>query len=104
MDQTDFSTTITFPGERAVVLARGELDLASAPALEAALAGCLRRSCRSIGVEMWGVTFMDCAGLGAVLACRSRAGAAGRAMWVLRPSARVRRLLALTGTERLLAA
>ncbi|HEX7299728.1 MAG TPA: STAS domain-containing protein [Solirubrobacteraceae bacterium] len=79
-----------------VVSVAGELDVATAPALARALAG----ADGEVVVDLKATTFADPSTLGVLLAAR----AARRTMRVDRRSGgAVARLLALTGTDRLLA-
>jgi len=103
MRQTDFSTVITCPEREAMVVVRGELDLATEPPFRAELMGCLTRRYPRIGVDMQAVRFMDCSGLRVLLACRNAALESGATISVRRASRCVRRLLSLTDTEVLLA-
>ncbi|MFD8478273.1 STAS domain-containing protein [Kitasatospora sp. NPDC059673] len=80
----------------------GEIDLDSAPSLGRALATALE-SHREVVLDLSKVTFMDCAGLGALVRARNQADRCG-AHLVLRGAGRcVVRLLRLTGLHRRLA-
>ncbi|MBP0450671.1 STAS domain-containing protein [Kitasatospora sp. RG8] len=85
-----------------VVRARGEIDLHAAPSLRRALSAALA-SHRAVVLDLSEVTFMDCAGLGALVWARNQADRSGRRL-VLRGAGRcVVRLLKLTGLHRRLA-
>lgn len=85
-----------------IVRANGEIDLDTAPALHRALAAALG-SHREVVLDLSEVTFMDCAGLGALVRARNQADRSGRSL-VLRGAGRgVVRLLKLTGLHRRLA-
>ncbi|MEU8517688.1 STAS domain-containing protein [Kitasatospora sp. NPDC048722] len=85
-----------------VVRARGEIDFDTAPSLRRALAAALE-SHREVVLDLSEVTFMDCAGLGALVRARNQADRSGRRL-VLRGAGRcVVRLLKLTGLHRRLA-
>ncbi|MGW3044206.1 STAS domain-containing protein [Kitasatospora sp. NPDC001159] len=82
-----------------VVRANGEIDLDTAPSLRRALAAALE-SHREVVLDLSEVTFMDCAGLGALVQARNQADRRG-ARLVLRGASRcVVRLLKLTGLHR----
>ncbi|MET9611966.1 STAS domain-containing protein [Kitasatospora indigofera] len=82
----------------AVVRARGDIDLDTAPALRHRLEAALREH-RDVVLDLSQVTFMDCAGLGALLDASDRADRDGRHL-VLRPvGPDVLRLLRITGLE-----
>jgi anti-sigma B factor antagonist len=46
---------------------RGELDIGTAPALDEAVSGALDDGCREVVLDLAGTTFIDSAGLGALL-------------------------------------
>lgn len=79
-----------------------ELDLFDASTVEDALRLC-GRARRDIVVDLSQPTFMDCAGLAVLLRARVAAGAHGHRLIVDQVSRPVARLLALTGTDDLLA-
>ncbi|MFJ1790955.1 STAS domain-containing protein [Kitasatospora griseola] len=85
-----------------IVRANGEIDLDTAPALCRALAAALA-SHREVVLDLSEVTFMDCAGLGALVRARNQADRSDRRL-ILRGAGRcVVRLLKLTGLHRRLA-
>lgn len=73
-----------------VVDVEGELDLCAAPQLEDAVAEATRSGPVHVIVHVGGVSFMDAAGLGALVAARDRAERSGTQM----------RLVGLHGTAR----
>ncbi|WP_406195195.1 STAS domain-containing protein [Kitasatospora sp. NBC_01560] len=82
-----------------VVTVSGDLDLDTAPALCGALTTALN-SHREVVLDLSGVEFMDCAGLGALVQAHNQADRVG-ARLVLRGADRsVVRLLGLTGLDR----
>ncbi|MDH6129055.1 STAS domain-containing protein [Kitasatospora sp. GP82] len=85
-----------------VVRAGGEIDLDTAPSLRRALAAALE-SHWEVVLDLSEVTFMDCAGLSALVRARNQADRFG-ARLVLRGAGEcVVRLLKLTGLHRRLA-
>ncbi len=83
-----------------VLVARGEIDAASAPVLRSALEQAKSRD-PIIAVDLAGVTFMDSSGLNVlVLAQRSLDGIGS--VRVTNPSQQVRRLLEMTGLDHLI--
>jgi len=102
-DEQPFAVSVTaVASERSVMRLRGELDLASAPALagiveEQAVAGR-----RFLELELSGVTFCDAAGLGALAAAHVRLKNAGGRLVLRRPSRCLRRLLQLTHLDEVL--
>ncbi|MEU8140053.1 STAS domain-containing protein [Streptodolium elevatio] len=78
-----------------VVKAEGEIDIATADALRDRLIAALNQHA-AVAADMSAVTFIDCAGLRALLAARAFAERHGRHLAVHDPSRPVRRLLAWT--------
>lgn len=76
-----------------VVKAEGEIDLTTADALRLRVLAALATH-RRVAVDLSAVTFMDCAGLRALVAARLHADRSGRRVTLYRPSRPVRRLLA----------
>ena len=83
-----------------VVGVSGEIDIASAPKLREELLGALRRHGARLALDLDGVTFMDCAGINALLAARRHARLEGGWVRVARASRRARKILMLTGLQR----
>jgi anti-sigma B factor antagonist len=80
------------------VRVQGEVDLASAPALKAALAGLLAQGFTRFAVDLSGVRHMDSTGLGVLVGFRRRLEDASRiAIAAARPT--VRAIIELTGLE-----
>jgi anti-anti-sigma factor len=85
--------------EGVLLLVSGELDLATAPQLEAALAAHLRSRPQTVIVDLSRVTFIDCAGLNVLLRARRRARYSQSTVRLGPVSTRVARVLTLTGTD-----
>ncbi|MFD5559265.1 STAS domain-containing protein [Kitasatospora griseola] len=85
-----------------IVRVNGEIDLDTAPALRRALAAALDAH-REVVLDLSEVTFMDCAGLGAVVRARNQADRSGRRLVLRGTSGCVVRLLELAGLQRRLA-
>ena len=82
----------------------GELDMAAAFRMEHEADRLLaRRGADRLVVDLAAVTFVDSAGLGALLAIRDRSRELGIEFALVNPSAPVRRMLELSGTSGLLA-
>ena len=73
-DPTGFSISISDHDGRAVVVTRGELDLATAPELEAAHPGALDGG-QDVVVDLRELEFMDSTGLRVLVAAHARARA-----------------------------
>lgn len=86
-----------WPGTARVAVV-GEVDLATAAALRERLLSVLRdQSPAVLDVDLAGVTFLDCAGLGALVGVRSAVVHTGCRMRVCHPQPIVRRVLEVTG-------
>lgn len=85
-----------------VVTISGEIDIASGHQLMDQLLGVMRRHGARLGLDLTGVTFMDCSGINVLLAVRRRAELEGGWLCVLRASPPVRRVLKLTGLDSVL--
>jgi anti-anti-sigma factor len=88
------------PGVVTVVVT-GEVDLDTAPAVRDEVLRHLHGGV-SVHLDLGDVTFMDSSGLHVLLATTRRAKLVGAELRLVRVSARVQRLLELTGTEAVL--
>lgn len=79
------------------VIITGELDVLSAPALTGEVARHTKEGDRSVVLDLDGVTFIDCTGLSALLACQQGVAAAGGTFSLGALSAAVSRVIELTG-------
>ncbi|NEA23348.1 STAS domain-containing protein [Actinomadura bangladeshensis] len=86
-------------GGHAVVTATGELDLYTAPRLQAALAGLLREQVTRIVVDLSGVEFCDSTGMNVLLSAMKRLKEQGGALELAAPRPAVRRILQVTGLD-----
>jgi anti-sigma B factor antagonist len=84
-----------------IVVVRGELDIATAPLLEAVLDTVVSQRPQRLDVDLAGVTFLDAHALAALNTARRRLTARHATMVLRRPSPIARRVLALTGLDRL---
>ena len=91
-----FSAEVTYRDGAAVVVVRGDVDLATAArfraALDAAVDGCGR-----VEVDFRDTTFMDSTGLAALLGVHKRLGQAREAVVIHDPSPAVRLVLDISG-------
>lgn len=95
---------LTEEGRRTRAALCGEADLDCAPMLRDVLEDNLRLSVEGLDVDLYGLRFLDCSGLNVLLGLRQTAASLGRELRLLRPSAAVTRIVALTGTQAMLAA
>lgn len=96
----DFGVDVVRDGTHEVVVVRGELDIATAPLLRAALDTVQARSPQRVDIDLSGVTFLDAYAMTTLVAARRRLGARGATLVLNRPSQIARRVLELTGFER----
>jgi anti-anti-sigma factor len=75
----------------------GEVDLATVPLFRDRLISALHDHTPVVDVDLAGVSFLDCTGIGALIAARNIAIQAGRQVWVAHPRPATRRLPELTG-------
>lgn len=92
----ELETDLSVEDGRALLRVSGEVDLLTAPRLDAALADGLGAG-RPLTVDLRGVTFIESSGLRSLLEARRRADGAGPVVLVVRPEGVVARLLGLTG-------
>src|SRR4051794_30002583 len=85
--------------DMAVAMCRGELDASCAATLEARLRRALDEGVRDIVVNLRDVTFMDSAGLEALLRSAKHARWRYGHLFVTRPTPQVERLIQLTATD-----
>jgi anti-anti-sigma factor len=97
--EPSFAIAVSRAGDSCSLVVSGELDMATAPRLRAALDAELERDA-SMVVDLASLDFIDMAGLRALLDAAAHAGANGRRFDVLNPSPAVDRLLELTGLGR----
>jgi anti-anti-sigma factor len=95
-DPESFRCVIGADGDTTVVGPCGELDLATAPELDRALAEIGERG-TPVVVDLRGLTFMDSAGVHALTSGAAAAARHGRSFGVVAGVERVQRVLALTG-------
>jgi anti-sigma B factor antagonist len=99
----EFDTEVVARDGVAVVVATGEIDLATSEPFKACLARAVGGD-RPVVVDLCDVTFMGMAGLRAVLAARASLGRSGRPLALAcRPGGAVARAIELSGSGRLLA-
>ena len=93
-----FSVTSDSSAGVVSIVVTGEVDLDTAPAVRDELLRHLHESA-SVALNFGDVTFMDSSGLHVLLATTRRASEVGAELRLGRVSARVQRLLELTGTD-----
>jgi anti-anti-sigma factor len=97
LNQLHLDTIRPAPGTARVTVI-GEVDPATAPALQDRLLTVLHEQTPDVlDVDLAGVTFLDCTGIGALVAARNAAIHAGAQVRVSHPQPSVRRLLDMAG-------
>ncbi|HEU5206183.1 MAG TPA: STAS domain-containing protein [Gaiellaceae bacterium] len=89
----------TLPGGAEAVFVTGELDLATAPRLDEALA---ESTAAVIVVDLSGCTFLDSAGIRALVGTARSLEEAGRGLRLVTVDAGILRLLEITGVDTLI--
>lgn len=84
-------------GAAAGLAVRGEVDMATAPALEDRLDDAIRESTGPFVLDLAGVAFLDSTGLRVLLRARGLLGREDRALAVICPHNPVRRVFELSG-------
>jgi anti-anti-sigma factor len=85
------------PGHRTLILS-GDLDLGSADRLEPLVMRICAEGTRYLGLDLAGLSFMDCSGLEAILAAQRICRDHRTRFMVSQPRGSVRRLFEITGT------
>jgi anti-sigma B factor antagonist len=81
-----------------VIVARGEIDVATSPLLRSELASVLARGPQSVTLDLDGVTFVDSSGLGVLVGALKRLReAGGEHFTVLNAQESVRKVFDITG-------
>jgi anti-anti-sigma factor len=98
-----FEARVERRGESAVVIAEGELDMATSPDLRAALREPAVTEATSVVLDLRAVTFMDSSGLGIIVGQHKRARERGSRFAVAVAGAdNVARILSLSGLDEVL--
>jgi anti-sigma B factor antagonist len=84
-------------GGVAVLVVRGELDVYSSPALDAAVDQVLGDGARSLVLDLGEVGFIDSSGLRSMIRARQQAGSSPDAVRIRNPQPATVRLLDITG-------
>jgi anti-sigma B factor antagonist len=84
-------------GDDHVIALGGELELATVPAVEAALQRVEAGDCRRILFDLSRIEFVDSTGIHLLMGLHQRCEARGRSLAVVAPSGPARRVLELSG-------
>jgi anti-anti-sigma factor len=95
--QSNFRVDMGLENGAPVLSVRGELDLASSPALEDQLERAVAEAPSMVIIDLRELEFMDSTGLSVLIRAHQRAQEAGHRLAIVNGSRQVRRLLSLTG-------
>jgi anti-anti-sigma factor len=90
-------------GEAAGVAVRGELELATAAELSAALDDAIRRTSGPFVIDLSAVGFLDSSGIACLMRARALLGREDRTLGLICPPGSTRRALEVTGVDELVA-
>ncbi len=100
LEPEDFSIATEDEGGRLLVVVRGELDLATAPDLEAVVMRALEAGGRVL-LDLHALEFMDSSGVRVLVAAHARAERDGERFAIVRPAAdsEVARIIEVSGLD-----
>lgn len=101
-DLTGFDLLAVLDGELARVAITGDLDINSAPRLITTMQDLSAPPIRRIELDCQGVTFLDSAGVRALIVIRNEAARADVDLLLVEPSVAVSRVIEMTGLTGLL--
>ena len=93
---------VSDPTDPSVVVLRGEVDMATAPAIEVTVRSRLRAGYRDLTIDLSDVTFMDSQGLNALVRAHAALTADGGELRLRAPSGPVLSALSLSGLDQVL--
>ncbi len=93
----DLQICVTPADSGAVMRVGGELDSATAPQLQEAVTGAVQAFGPRLAVDLAGLTFLDCSGIGILVKAHRELDQAGGHLRVLNPTRLVRRVIDLCG-------
>jgi anti-sigma B factor antagonist len=100
--EREFEVRVVLDDGQAVVVLTGEIDLAALPEVRAGFADAFARGPAPVGVDLASVAYFGSDGIRALLEATHTASELGVPLRILAASEIVRRVLALTGADRLL--
>src|SRR3954462_7749947 len=96
-DAEDFRCEVTPERDTVVVRPVGELDVLSAPVLQAQINELREAGCRRILLDLRGLSFMDCRGLHLILCCDAESRRDGFALKLIPGTRAVQRVFEIAG-------
>ena len=100
--QNDLEITTSDLGGDSTLVLRGEVDLGTAPLLRAEMSRLADAGRTRIRLDLRDVGFMDSQGIHVLAEAHKRLSTTGGALRLIAPSEAVRRLLEVTGLDRIL--
>ena len=97
--QSHFRLEVQSQGKATVIAVRGELDLASSPALQEELDRVSASDAEMLIIDLRELDYMDSTGLSVLVRAHQRAEEQGRQLAVVKGPQQVQRLLSLTGVS-----
>ena len=97
-----FALQVVKSGSETRLQPSGELDIATTPALEEAIAEATSEPGASLVLDLRALTFMDSTGLRALAQANTRAGDSGIALSIIRGPRQIERVLEISGLGALL--
>ncbi len=95
--QSHFRLEVRSQGKATIIAVRGELDLASSPALQEELDRVSASDADLLIIDLRDLDFMDSTGLSVLVRAHQRAEEQGRQLAMVKGPQQVQRLLSLTG-------
>ena len=95
--QSHFRVEVRNEGQTTVIAVRGELDLASSPALQEELDRVAASDAKLLIIDLRNLDFMDSTGLSVLVRAHQRTEEQGRQLAMVKGPQQVQRLLSLTG-------
>lgn len=102
MVAVEFSVTVEDRGPWTVLRVLGELDLATAPAFRQQLVGAVSEGHHDLVIDLDATDYIDSVGVGLLLGALKRVRTQGGSVVVVCSEPRLRRVLELTGLDRIL--
>ena len=102
MTNPPFELEVLRNGTSARIAPAGELDIATAPELEQAIADVARNGAAELVLDLRGLTFMDSTGLRMLLQTNAQAAEQGFELSIWRGSRQIDKLFSVTGLDDLL--
>jgi anti-sigma B factor antagonist len=98
----EFGLTTTSVDDKVVVAVEGDIDMKTAPDLEAHIDEVLDGGARAVIVDLTAVEFLDSSGLGALAAARNHAATTAAALAIVCSNPNLLKLFRITGMDRVL--